>query len=272
MITGSSLILYSRLNLILANPKFLRLILVTILGNAVIFQLPDMIITYISGHSNTAVLHKIEDINPKFDIIFTFQEVLFSSLYIFVFVRFLNEGGTPVSQDMIRTFYFLIIAEIVIFMFNIILSILLYLHIYLARRMVLGLFYAIKLKVEFIVLNRFVAFAQGRQIYSGSNVDELQAGSTITDAPPSSELFKGSNIPISCRLDAFGNSSESAEAVLAATQLTGSRVQRAEMEEDILGIVMPSNAEERSQDYVGVGKLKRLEKLYLGRLGVSDAM
>jgi hypothetical protein len=153
MITGSSLVLYSRLSLIIPNRKFLRVILITILADAVISQLSDMILTFISGHGNPAAFQKLGNIFPKFDIVFTVQEGFLSSLYIFVFIRFLSQGGTPVSQDTRRTFGFLIIAEIIISMFNVVQNVLLYLHIYLARRMVLGLFYVIKLKIEFVVLN-----------------------------------------------------------------------------------------------------------------------
>jgi hypothetical protein len=249
MITGSWLVLYFRLNLILSNRKFLRVILITILGNAVVFQLPDMVITYISGHANPAIIQKIEDIFPKFDIIFTVQEVFLSSLYIFVLVQFLTQGGTSVSQDMITTFCFLILAEVAIFILNIVLNILLYLQIYLARRMLLGLFYAIQLKIEFIDLNRLVVFAQRRQAYSGSNVEELQARNTMMDMFPIPELSGRSKVPTSSRLDALGNSSESPEAELAVLHLAGSSVQRAEMEEDIITPIsfpkaMPGNTDE----------------------------
>jgi hypothetical protein len=274
MVTGSSLVLYSRLNLVLPNPKFLRFTLITILGNAVLFQLPNIIMTYISGHGDHGTIQKINDIFPKLDIIFTVQEAFLSSLYVFVFIRFLNQG-TPVSQDTIRTFYYLFIAEIVMFVFNIIMYVLLYLEIYLARRMVLGLFYAIKLKIEFIVLNRLVVFAQRRQAYSGSILGEVVARNTMTAVSPSSELSRGSKLPISRRLDAFSNGSEFAEAVSAARHLTGSREQRAQKEENKTtpmssGRTTSGDIEEGSQD--SMEKLERLERMYLGPLGPGGAV
>src|ERR1700753_1405648 len=50
MLTGSSLVLYSRLYLILPNPKLLRIILFIIFGNAAVFQIPNIVIAFIPGN------------------------------------------------------------------------------------------------------------------------------------------------------------------------------------------------------------------------------
>jgi hypothetical protein len=276
MITGSSLVLYSRLHLLLFNSKFLRIILLMILLNTIVFQLPDFSLVYFSNKIEPALYSKVKDILSKFDIIFTVQEVFLSSLYIFHFTRFLRQGGTSLSRDMMKTFYFLIIAEAVIITFNVTLNVLLYLHFFLARRMILGLFYAIQLRIEFVVLNRLVLLGRRRQADMGNNVRELVARNTTPDMSPNSVVSAGSKTPISPQLDTIDNGSESVQAASTVIHLNESRVQRADMEEEI-SVLTPlsrgrdtaSNAEDESQNE---NDMEELERLYLGRIGALSAI
>ncbi|KAF2431910.1 hypothetical protein EJ08DRAFT_678078 [Tothia fuscella] len=156
MVSGFSLILLSRLHLILPNPRLLRLLLVMIIVVGFVIHTPIFLMTYIRPKLTQAVTFKLLFIVSHFDIVFSIQEIILSSLYIYHFFRFYRQGGAQGSQYMRRTMHLLIMAEIVVVATDIILNALLYTRLYLIRRLMLGLLYAVKLKVEFLVLNRLV--------------------------------------------------------------------------------------------------------------------
>jgi len=162
MVTGFSLVLYSRLHLILPNPKVLRILLFFILGTAFIIHPPIIVATFMSGKTG----QRIHNIASYFKGIFSVQEIVLSSLYIYLFVQFVRERGSEQSQEIKTTFRLLIAAQVIIIVLDVIISALLYFEFYLARKIVFTFIYAVKLKIEFLVLNCLVSFAQksrGRQ-------------------------------------------------------------------------------------------------------------
>jgi hypothetical protein len=109
------------------------------------------------------------------EVVFSVQEVFLSSLYIWLYWRFMDQGsgsgsgndgrgdgkagdvgGGRLERRRRQTFWLLIAAQIIILSCDIILTTLLYLELFLARLSVMGFIYAIKLNIEFLVLNRLV--------------------------------------------------------------------------------------------------------------------
>jgi hypothetical protein len=136
MVTGSSLILYSRLHLILLSPKILRVILLVILTNAILFQTPDIIMAYLADKVRPAVYDEFDRIFTYFDIVFAIQEIFLSSLYIYSFFRFARQGSLRLTKDAKGMVYFLVMLEGVVIVFDVLLNLLVYLHIISARRMI----------------------------------------------------------------------------------------------------------------------------------------
>jgi hypothetical protein len=154
MVTGFSLVLYSRLHLIRASPKLLRIILIIIFVNGFIIHTPIIVAGYLNDTIGSTAYVKVAQIVSHFDIVFSIQEILLSSLYIYLFIRFMRAGESQVSNHTRQTLKLLILAELTVFLCDIALNILLYLQLYAARRIVFTFIYAVKVKVEFLVLNR----------------------------------------------------------------------------------------------------------------------
>jgi hypothetical protein len=159
MVTGFSLVLYSRLHLILHSAKVLRVLLAVIVVNCVLVQSPLLILAFV-GAPRYVIFLKVATFMSHLEIIFSVQEIILSSLYIYLFIRFVRQGGAKGVRSLKRTFYLLILAEVVIVVCDVALNVLLYYGWYLARRTILAFVYALKLQIEFLVLNRL---ARSRQ-------------------------------------------------------------------------------------------------------------
>jgi hypothetical protein len=192
MVTGFSLVLHSRLHLIVHNPKLIRLLMVIIVVDAMLVQFPIFIFSFI-GAPQYVIFLKVAYFLSHFEVIFSVQEVLLSSLYIFFFIRFVKQGGSQGSKNLRRTFHLLITAEVIIIVCDITVNILLYLNLYIPRKIILPFIYAIKLQIEFLVLNRLVSSAQ--------NTDaQLQDYEGDLDSPSVSRSFSRPNRCLRCNL------------------------------------------------------------------------
>jgi hypothetical protein len=98
------------------------------------------------------------------DVIFTLQDLILSVAYIYLYWTHMRDSAAfateHVKQRDAATFKFLIAANSIVLLLDVIQNILLCLKIYLARYMVFPLICAIKLEVEFYVLNRLVKSAE----------------------------------------------------------------------------------------------------------------
>jgi hypothetical protein len=87
-------------------------------------------------------------------------------------------GGRALEARRRQTFWLLIAAQIIILSCDVIMTTLLYLDLFLARLAIMGFIYAVKLNIEFLVLNRLVDGA--RKDFAQSLRDEgivVDAGS-----------------------------------------------------------------------------------------------
>lgn len=186
MVTGFSLILYSRLHLITSNTRLLRGVLCTILTNGFLFHTPVVV----SGFMHGELSAKLYKYSSMFEIVFVVQEITLSTLYIVLFRRFVREHNHS-------TFSLLIVAQGVILLCDVPLLVLLYLDYFLPRMMILCFTYALKTRIEFLVLNRLRkgarnALTRHLAIYGDEwdsespprlDVEEASANSTISDQP-----------------------------------------------------------------------------------------
>jgi hypothetical protein len=98
------------------------------------------------------------------DVIFTLQDLMLSIAYIYLYWRHMKDSEAFANErSKIRdatTFKLLIGANSVVLLLDVIQNVLLCLKIYIARYMWFPLICAIKLEVEFFVLNRMVKSAE----------------------------------------------------------------------------------------------------------------
>ncbi|KAK4077556.1 hypothetical protein Purlil1_12318 [Purpureocillium lilacinum] len=129
MITGQSLVLYSRLHIVLYNLRRLHYVLIMIIVDAIWLGVPVIVLVYGTNSHNPKPFAQPYAIFEKLQLtVFFLQEVIISGLYIF-------ETTKPLKLQ----------------------------HAWKS------LVYSIKLKAEFSVLNRLVEFSQRRTHIAGTD-------------------------------------------------------------------------------------------------------
>jgi hypothetical protein len=182
MVTGFSLVLYSRIHLLSSNPRIPHLLLLIIIANGFIVHTPGVVTAYLGNFAHAV---RVRYVISKLEIVFYVQEISLSSLYIFLFARYLRGTSTMLKSEpaVQKTLVGLIVAQVVISAADVAMIVLLYQDLYLARKLLISLNYAVKVTVEFSVLNRLVRFSSKQrgdeqlQIYQ----DDLR-GMDVTNA------------------------------------------------------------------------------------------
>ena len=161
---GSLLILWSRLHLIVNWPRVLKMLLAFILG--ILF--PLYIVLAVGGsikpgtrehYFGELFWYRAVWIDPMFPLL----EIFLACAYIALFVRFWFFGtGGLVDKHVKRALLVMVIAEAFAVACDATIIALWYAKIYLARTMISPLLFALKLKVEFLVLNRLTSMSKRR--------------------------------------------------------------------------------------------------------------
>lgn len=153
--TGFSLVLYSRLNLVVRNRKILRAVLCMICVDAVLFHTPIIIFDFgiSSPHPNIWYMPMI--VMEKIQVVgFSIQETIISMLYIYHASGFLKDIYTKQTH---RVMQLLIFAQLMAVLFDICLITVDCNNMFTLKVIIHPFAYAIKLKMEFIVLNQLLA-------------------------------------------------------------------------------------------------------------------
>jgi hypothetical protein len=130
------------------------------------FVLAFIVVTYIPAHVLTLVAGQgLLGLNgyhiaSHLGIIFNIEETILSSLYIYLFFKFMRESTSETRTRMKSFFYLLILAQVFIFICDVILTTLAYVRLDLLTSIAIPFIYTVKLKAEFMVLNRLVSFAR----------------------------------------------------------------------------------------------------------------
>ncbi|KAF2492997.1 hypothetical protein BU16DRAFT_95743 [Lophium mytilinum] len=158
MVTGQSLVLWSRLHLVSRNTWMLRAILSMIVFNAICLHIPQ------TGFSLAAIDAKTNTLNPlykPFDImekisisVFTAQELIISSVYLWETVRILRVGEMVRKKSNIRRIQLLFLANIAIISVDIITISLEMSSLWGVWCSFKGFGYSMKLKIEFAILTQ----------------------------------------------------------------------------------------------------------------------
>ena len=158
MVTGQSVVLYSRLHLVVRNRRILRPVLAMIITNAICMHGPTIVLTIAANTSKdparwSARLGIMERIQlPMFCI----QEFIISTIYIVCTIRLLASTYHTRTREVMRL---LVTINAVCVSMDAVLIGLEYSNDYVAETSIKALLYAIKLKLEFAVLNQLMNLA-----------------------------------------------------------------------------------------------------------------
>ncbi|KAL3482813.1 hypothetical protein BJX62DRAFT_250234 [Aspergillus germanicus] len=189
MITGQSLVLYSRLHLIVQQRYVLRLVLGMIITNAILLQIPIIILCY---GANSVLYQRFSTLYAVYEriqvTVFFLQESIISSIYMYEMCRLFHISGTiqgqlPSEEAGKRLMLHLIYVNIVVILLDVAILVLQYSGRYSSQTAAKGFIYSVKLKIEFKILNRLVELAHtSRHQPWGSSGDQ-------EDGFPSSSVF-----------------------------------------------------------------------------------
>lgn len=162
LVTGHSMVLYSRLHLVVNNQKIMHAVLGMIIANALIWH--PSITVLLFGSSYTANETK-KGFNRVFNIMekvqmtfFCIQEFIISGLYIWKTLDILKTAFGSKRTFMWQLFsinIFIVIMDIALLAIE-------YKSLYLWEQGIKVITYSIKLKLEFAILSQLIEFVQHR--------------------------------------------------------------------------------------------------------------
>ena len=164
MVTGQSVVLYSRLHLIYrSSAEKGRWVLYMIIFNAIICHIPTSTLTYGSNSSHPEPFIKPYMVYEKVQVtIFFIQEVIISGLYVYKTFQILNSEGGIRGRNGRQVMNHLIYVNIMVIVLDVTLISLEYADFYNVQIVYKAAVYSVKLKMEFSILNRLLDLFQGR--------------------------------------------------------------------------------------------------------------
>lgn len=189
MVTGQSLVLYSRLHLIVQEPKVIRAVLIMIIFNAVTMHFPTTVLTY---GSNSPEWRRFIDgfrVMEKLQMtVFCVQELIISGIYIWATVRFLR----PVYRRHIRSVMLqLLWINVAIILMDIGMLTMEYLGKYFLEAVMKGAIYSVKLKLEFAVLNQLMQIASSSKKQAIMPGDSQKSSNRRASSAAAARGFRG---------------------------------------------------------------------------------
>ncbi|KAJ5675421.1 hypothetical protein N7462_008318 [Penicillium macrosclerotiorum] len=191
MVTGQSVVLWSRLHLVLQNTKVLWGVLWMIIIDAVLFHTPTIVLLYGTTAEPFSNWSQGYDIMERIQLVgFCIQELVISGIYVWETVKLLKLRPQGRPHGILNQ---LLLINIIILVLDIAVVVIEYVGYYAVQVMFKPVAYSIKLKLEYAILGKLVAIARGS--YNGQEL-------------PSSEL-PSSEMPSSMReIDSFPSSQE----------------------------------------------------------------
>ncbi|KAL8870617.1 MAG: hypothetical protein Q9174_003378 [Haloplaca sp. 1 TL-2023] len=154
MVTGQSLVLYSRLHLVIRSPRILRSVLIMIIFNFCIFQIPTTVLTFGSNQEHPGAFLDVYNVYERIQlIVFTLQELIISVLYIRAAFKMLLPNDPTETRV---TKKFLIYLNVLCIVLDIAFVCQVYSGEWVYKTGTQSLAYAIKLTLEFMVLNKLM--------------------------------------------------------------------------------------------------------------------
>lgn len=178
MVTGQSLVLWSRLHLVLRNRRRLKIILWIIIFNGVVCHGMVIPLVYGSFSNNPEIFQTPYEITERIEIVvFFLQELMLSGLYIYETIKLLRGGGTRGNkQSSRRLLKNLILVNVLVIILDITILCLEFANLYNYQISYKPFAYSVKLKLEFTVLNRLVELTSGGRELNSSEQSGSSSG------------------------------------------------------------------------------------------------
>jgi hypothetical protein len=205
LVTGQSVVLYSRLHLVDRNPTHLRCVLVMIIVNGIMCHVTIAVLIYGSNSSASNRFLLAYSIAEKVQVsIFFVQECIISGLYIAATIRFFRHSVLHPSSTRRKTLWHLISVNVIVILLDITILGLEYTGLYEVQTAYKAFVYTIKLKLEFSVLNKLMDLTRMRSVSNTS-------GGAMQETPPCP----------SCREDFIFDGSQQMHTCLEGTMALG---------------------------------------------------
>lgn len=164
MITGQSVVLYSRLHIVVQHHKILRSVLIMIVVNAIWLHIPVIVLVYGSNSFNPEPFVGLYSIFEKIQLtVFFVQETIISAVYVWETSKILNLQKSIGNGRARNVMAHLIYVNVIVILLDITILVLEYTNKYNIQTAWKPFVYSVKLKLEFSVLNRLVNLVQGRR-------------------------------------------------------------------------------------------------------------
>lgn len=161
MVTGQSMVLFSRMHLLVRDKRILRTTLVCIVINAIIGHVPTSVVLYGSNSPHPDRWLEPYAIMERIHVtIFFLQEFAISAIYVVATMRLLRNKSRPSSPKASATarrfLTHLIQINVMVVVLDITILALEYAGLYVIQTAYKGMVYSVKLKLEFSILNALV--------------------------------------------------------------------------------------------------------------------
>lgn len=157
-VTGFAIVLWSRLHLVVNEPRILRGILLMIVVNALCFHTPVVVFEFgLISKDHDRYMRPMEIMERVQQTVFTLQEAIISSLYIFYTRRFLNSGSPHHTRKVVRL---LVCVQVLVIALDAGLTAFDYKNMFTLKCTIHPAVYALKLKLEFVVLNQLLSIVK----------------------------------------------------------------------------------------------------------------
>lgn len=192
MVPMQSVVLYSRLHLVVQNHRLLRFVLWLIIIDAVILLIPTTVLTFSTAYVGTIPIIRGYNVMERMQLAwFCAQEFLISGIYISETVKLLRLMPEK-DRRRTRIMYELLAINLLIILMDVGLLLVEYIGFYSLQTTLKPMVYSIKLKLEFGVLGKLVALVQTHRSQPTSSeheeypgfVDPTQLTTDVTHAAP----------------------------------------------------------------------------------------
>jgi len=159
MVTGQSLVLWSRLHLVLQNTKLLWGVLWMIITDAVLLHIPTTVLLYGTVAVPTGVFAHGYNIMERIQVVgFCIQELVISGIYVWETIKLLRLRPQGRPQGILSQ---LLIINIIILILDVAVVVIENVGYYAVQVMFKPVAYSIKLKLEYAILGKLVSIARG---------------------------------------------------------------------------------------------------------------
>lgn len=211
IVTGQSVVLYSRLHLVDRNRNHLRFVLAMIIVNGVVVHTSVAVLIYGANSSAAESFLLPYSIAEKVQVsIFFVQECIISLLYILATLKFFRGSMMHASSTKKRILRHLILVNCTVILLDVTILGLEYSGLYQLQTSYKAFVYSVKLKLEFGILNKLMDLTKSRSASATTGVSEAPCVPCQQDF-----IFDGSQQAHTCR-----------EGTMALGRMDGSAMQQ----------------------------------------------